>query len=872
MVIQHNASALSALNQITLRGGQIAKDLQKIASGYRINIAADDSAGLAISQRMRAHVIGIEQARKNVEAGSDLVDIGDGGMTEIHAMLQRMSELSVQAANGTYTYDERVKMDSEVGALREEIDRIAECTNYNGIFMLKGDRSYTDEISGASGGGRGPEGAFQIELPIYEDLPYGKTIQNIFGKGIELEYEVVDGKIVIKGGSDGVDLGKVSENIAAPADFNNVYGGSGDDTFSSVIRTEDGGYLVVGTTQSNDGDVPDEAYDVARDGHYTASNTLKPIEDVTTIPGYNPDHMNEGGDPWTSNYSPKQLVMKLDKDGNVEWSTALGDSAGKGYGRRAVVLPNGNYAILGNVNNPWGMQMHTSVTVLDQNGVLISNQLYHPNGVGSMNSTISSDLVAVDDGFIVVGGVRNTVDGNYKPVLTKFDLNGNVVSTNLMDHLDGHHSMYSIKRLENGNLVMAGSSSGTDLAQGGTTPHGSVDIWIATFDSNMNMLTSQVYGSQGRDSGYYVHVMPDGGYIVTGDVAQGNGDPTEFASANGGTDAFVMRFDKNNNLMWRKAYGGAGDEAGQCLQLDNEGNIILTANTTSNNTGDVGQSLGGQDGWIVKIDAATGDIIDKENFGSDGDDTLKYMAMGSDGSFMIGGDAKKVGGDVGDHFEDGPEKDVIHGNKDIWLAAFTGFKDKVIELPLKDIVYERDADGNAKTVIVFDKCTSVLTGDGKTLKSLVLTAHLENVEGAEAEDYERWEDMDPIIIQCGPKEGDIFIIKRADMRTPRLFHQKELSLLSIQDANLCNAIVKNAIGIVSLERAKFGSYFNALQRIESNLTASSENLTSAESRIRDTDMAKQMMSLMKNDIIVQSAQSMLVQANQTPQNVLQLLK
>ncbi len=139
MRIQHNITALSAYRNLTNNNSMVAKNLEKLSSGYRINRAGDDAAGLAISEKMRAQITGLETAQKNANDGISLIQTAEGALTEVHSMLNRMVELANQSANGTYQDDDRVSLQSEVDALKEEIDRISKSTNFNGRTLLNGD-------------------------------------------------------------------------------------------------------------------------------------------------------------------------------------------------------------------------------------------------------------------------------------------------------------------------------------------------------------------------------------------------------------------------------------------------------------------------------------------------------------------------------------------------------------------------------------------------------------------------------------------------------------------------------------------------------------------------------------------------------------
>ena len=142
MRIQHNIAALNSYRNLTGNNSAVSKNLEKLSSGYKINRAGDDAAGLAISEKMRAQITGLNTAQKNAQDGVSLVQTAEGALTEVHSMLNRMVELADQSANGTYDNAvDRSNLQKEITSLKSEIDRIADSTNFNGIDLLNGDLS-----------------------------------------------------------------------------------------------------------------------------------------------------------------------------------------------------------------------------------------------------------------------------------------------------------------------------------------------------------------------------------------------------------------------------------------------------------------------------------------------------------------------------------------------------------------------------------------------------------------------------------------------------------------------------------------------------------------------------------------------------------
>ena len=143
MIVQHNMSAMNANRMLGVTSSSLSKSTEKLSSGYRINRAADDAAGLSISEKMRKQIKGLDQASSNAQDGVSCVQTAEGALTEVHSMLQRMNELAVQASNGTLSEDDRSNIQDEVDQLITEIDRVSETTKFNETYLLKGDENKT---------------------------------------------------------------------------------------------------------------------------------------------------------------------------------------------------------------------------------------------------------------------------------------------------------------------------------------------------------------------------------------------------------------------------------------------------------------------------------------------------------------------------------------------------------------------------------------------------------------------------------------------------------------------------------------------------------------------------------------------------------
>ena len=157
MVIQHNMTAANANRNLGITATNLSKSTEKLSSGYKINRAGDNAAGLAISEKMRGQIRGLDQASTNAEDGISLIQTAEGALTETHSIIQRMRELAVQSASDTNTDDDRKQIQNEIDELTEEVDRIANTTEFNTKKLLNGDRK--GAVSAKAGSGK-IEGTF----------------------------------------------------------------------------------------------------------------------------------------------------------------------------------------------------------------------------------------------------------------------------------------------------------------------------------------------------------------------------------------------------------------------------------------------------------------------------------------------------------------------------------------------------------------------------------------------------------------------------------------------------------------------------------------------------------------------------------------
>ena len=202
MVVQHNMQAMNANRMLNVTTTQQSKATEKLSSGYKINRAADDAAGLSISEKMRKQIKGLDQASTNAQDGISAVQTAEGALTEVHSMLQRMNELATQAANGTNSESDRQSIQDEINQLTTEIDRVAETTKFNETYLLKGNgKTSTVKIAAQDAGITGSLTGVGTGTAVFKmaALKFGDTI-TIGSKGYTIGTTIADIRNVITSG------------------------------------------------------------------------------------------------------------------------------------------------------------------------------------------------------------------------------------------------------------------------------------------------------------------------------------------------------------------------------------------------------------------------------------------------------------------------------------------------------------------------------------------------------------------------------------------------------------------------------------------------------------------------------------------------
>lgn len=208
MIINHNISSMNALRNLNINSSAMSKTMERLSSGYRINRAADDAAGLAISEKMRAQISGLRQAQRNAQDGISLIQTAEGALNEVHSMLRRIRDLAVQASNGTYTDADKAEIQKEVKNLIGEISGIAVRTEFNTMKLLNFTGVTSKTITFQIGANDGQT----ISIDLKDMRPESLEIKDFTVSGASITLKTIDNAIS-KVSSFRSDLGAVQNRL-----------------------------------------------------------------------------------------------------------------------------------------------------------------------------------------------------------------------------------------------------------------------------------------------------------------------------------------------------------------------------------------------------------------------------------------------------------------------------------------------------------------------------------------------------------------------------------------------------------------------------------------------------------------------------------
>lgn len=708
MIINHNIASLNTYRQLSTNGTNTQKSLEKLSSGLRINKAGDDAAGLAISEKMRGQIRGLDQASRNAQDGISLIQTAEGALSETHSILQRMKELATQSANGTNTESDRSEIQKEINQLTSEINRIGNTTEFNTQKLLDG-------------------GGSQIALKATTTT------------------------------TDGGKAGKISN-------LQNVVNSS---TGKSTVKFDAGNGTIL-TIQANQID---------------------------------------------NNLAGKTIKFTDGADGTAITVTASGD----------------DITIAGDFNGGNAKTLTDLQNALNNAGIF--------SGAGGVTVSLTKS-----DGTVLAGGTKLDIAGTDVPGLVTNSANGGLGIAFSAAEDDATLGVYAFDVSQ--AFVKAGDAFKLKIATG-ATPASWSEITLNAADGTDVSTVSTATGAKAANF------------------------------AIGTTDDRFTAQQQAESIAAALKTGAAWDIDGATKKITDVYDISVSGSKV-----------------IFTEKAATGTAV------TNGTPTTTGAVAGvqtytnatvveAGGSFRIDGVEIAV---VDGKGADDADK-IAAGTAILYDAATTTAANQATAL--KDAV-NRNSSLNTKYSAT--ELTGTVTFTQRAGKESSVAVKVETLSKAGASYTTK--------LQIGANQGQSFQIDISDMRAQALeisgttasagaggiagasytasqdvtngtnnsTVEYALDVSSYDKATAAIKVLDNAIQSVSAQRSQLGAYQNRLEHTIANLGTSSENLTAAESRIRDVDMAKEMMEFTKNNILSQAAQAMLAQANQQPQGVLQLLR
>ncbi len=768
MRIQHNIMAMSAYRNYNNNTSAVAKNLEKLSSGYKINRAGDDAAGLAISEKMRAQITGLNAAQKNVKDGISLVKTAEGAMQEIQDMLNRMDYLATQSANGTYDDAvDRNALQKEVDQLRTEINRIASSANFNGIKLLDGS---------LDGSAKAAVAGVEKDMTIAA-VKAGGTL------GVDTILH-----------QDGSGNGEPTTFKVDLADFSFAAG----DGESMTVKVGDNTFkLTAGATAT--GPLTGEDIVKAITGTTVTGVSVSLIDKDGTEANFNAaaDKVSYNGQDFTVTAEGNKLVFTQD--------AAPNDSTENVDGKMDVVI-SGAGAAAG--NGKWVTGMFTPGNI----------------GTGATDSTGTNPAKTnvLADSTITIAA--KTADGE-AITFTANDISGTASVADLKAAIEG---------------LTTKNAAGEDVAF--------TDLFTVSETGGAFTFTAKTAGA-GKEEITALTFTP--------------GAATDNSAADAGA-----------------GYDTAGTAPTQA---------VLAAAGTWTAGSAAGTSGSGGDWNVQTIEVFNGTAQTKDRLAS----TVVTLTE--------------------EMFQDGAE--ITIADKTIKVSAADADKNDTTKVYIGDMV------GDGKTLdlaVLSERLSKAAAGNSawtvsaRAGKAGITLMEKTNADGTSAADA-KWDLTTEKGIKetLGFKTAGSAAVAADDSRslslqigdTSESFNQMKVSVgdmhtnamgtgsyvdengntvqvtKTIADINIGNQagaaeainVIKNAINYVSGVRGDLGAIQNRLEHTANNLSVMAENIQDAESTIRDTDVAEEMMSYTKNNILVQSAQAMLAQANQVPQGVLQLL-
>ncbi|KRT35866.1 flagellin N-terminal helical domain-containing protein [Acetomicrobium hydrogeniformans] len=772
MRVYHNIPALFTYNALNGTNESLQKSINKLSTGLRINTAADDAAGLAISEKMRAQVRGLDMAVRNAQDGISMIQTAEGALNETHSILQRMRELAVQAANDTLTANDRQVIQLEIDQLKEEVDRIASTTQFNKKKLLDGTAS------------------------------------------VLWSADKLETKAFVRGSLRQVD--QFGQKAAAEGNFKisiNATPGQGQIQKSDVFKIKHENVMMNVSVNTLEG-----VNDVSIDGLPAGDYKLN-LERMTTATAITAAANRVS---WYGFNGLKALGSGASANANILFEVVNVDTEAKQVTFRGVsyVLDkNGNLTNYVDENIVVGIEGLSSYTglgvTLVLSGISDSN-IVNANEGDKLVYQVNAD-VAKDD---IVATWSATINSDW-PLgwagTNKFEFAFNKAG---VDNKTVHFRTFYLNTAN--GVTYEGDISArfgdlTNIASGETVTGASFTAaYVGQVAANDVML---------RDLDRFWD--PNGRFLLE--------DPQTITLIQGdGTKASVTLYatDTIRNVQ-EKLNDAIRDQLGQGQYVSSNADKFVTYVSEDDEASNTPEAVAGT--FVIRsvIAGTNGEI----SFAGD-EDVIKALSLSV--------------------IQESKENEFRVSAQDAHSGATVASNVKVTGNLLIGIVHPN-------VDVEFDPMADIGVSWNANTRQFELAA--------ESGTYETSLHLadNSTVFQIGANESEDMGVDIGDMSARSLGIHRVL-VTDRDSAARSITIIDSALDRVSSQRAKLGAYQNRLEHTINNLNTASQNLTAAESRIRDLDMAKEMMNFTKLQILMQAGNAMLAQANTLPQAVLQLLR
>ena len=911
MIIANNIASLTAYTSLNQINRKLEKSTEQLSTGLRINSASDDAAGLAVSEKMRTQISGLDTALKNSQEGISLLQTAESAMSETNSILQRIRELILQASNDSLTSNDRQSIQLEINELKQHIDNIADTTEFNDRRILDGSSGATwsssdSNVKADTNGGLtytdrfgqkiSSEGNYRVEVTAepgqaqvqksalfdvgYEEVvTTTKTVENIIGYTDPIPYEinineVLDAESEVSG--DGWKLSEGVLTITGNGKFNIV--GNGTVTNNKIVVSPGVSatiFLENVNIQSNDAALNMSGATV--DLYLKGNNTLRCI---------GPYH---GAGIQTSN---KSNLTISSAEGDFETSgtlNAIGAAHAAGIGgacsgttsvdrncgnitiKGGTIIATGgsNAAGIGGGSSGGGTPgLYNTITIEGGNVTAKGGVGAAGIGTGAGSSTVNP-LPSNNSSIVITGGNIQATGGNASGAYSQgagIGGGGLMSGGNIQINNNPTPSITARGYIETGETESIGSGQGIDssvvtytnipISPARTIPD------LPTYKEKEPIAETEILVTENlsankitlaETSAFY---NSDGAFLLenpqTVTIIQGDGQSADITLF--GTDTIYDIAEKINNAIANDL--GQGQYTAPpfkfCSMADG------TPNTSESvKTKEMVIDESKEDNTEETEDVSEGITVEKESYNAKSTMLIRSVIPGKIGELYFSGNEDLLNVLGFNTIQESKETIFTASIYDAHsgINVINGVKTSEAKFPsIIPPKVDIEINSMAGISVKWDEETKRFIHSANEGYTAML--HLKD---------------NAITFQIGVNKGEDFTVNISDISSQTL-GISNVNVLTSKTTSRALGSLDIAINKLSLQRAKIGTYENALEDNIENLTIASVNLTTARSRILDTDMAKVIMNFVKFRILNQSGISMLAQTNQLPQSVLSLLQ